>query len=227
MIQFKNVNKIYPGDSIALEDVNIKIEQGEFVTIVGHSGAGKSTFLKLLTGEERPTGGEIYLKGERVDLIKTRKLPLLRRRIGIVFQDFKLLPQKTLFENIAFGLEVLGARGRQIDDRVSKIISLVGLAGKKDRFPEQISGGEKQRIALARALVHKPDVLLADEPTGNLDAINGWDIIKMLLKINEKLGATVLLATHNKEIVNSINKRVITIGDGKIIRDHEGGKYVI
>lgn len=227
MIIFQGVQKVYPGENIALQDINLKIDSGEFVTIVGQSGAGKSTLLKLLIGEEKPSEGGVYLKDKRVDIIRRRKLPLLRRHIGIVFQDFKLLPQKTLYENIAFGLEVLGRSGKEIKDRVYKMISLVGLAEKKERFPDQISGGEKQRIAIARALVHEPDVLLADEPTGNLDAINSWDIIQMLLKINENLRTTVLLATHNKEIVNSINKRVITLNKGKIVRDHVVGQYVI
>lgn len=227
MILFKEVTKIYPGDNVALQDVDLKIESGEFVTIVGQSGAGKSTLLKLLIGEEKPTQGEVYIKDKRVDSVKRKKLPSLRRQIGIVFQDFKLLPQKTLYENIAFGLEVLGRRGNEIKERVHKMVSMVGLFEKKDRFPDQISGGEKQRIAIARALVHEPNILLADEPTGNLDAINGWDIIQMLLKINENLGTTVLLATHNKEIVNTINKRVITLNKGKIVRDHVIGQYVI
>lgn len=227
MILFKNVTKGYPGEIVALQNVNINIESGEFVTIVGQSGAGKSTLLKLLIGEEKPTEGEVYLKDKRVDSVRRKKLPLLRRHIGIVFQDFKLLPQKTLYENVAFGLEVLGCSSKEIRDRVSKMVALVGLAEKKDRFPDQISGGEKQRVAIARALVHEPDVLLADEPTGNLDAINSWDIIQMLLKINESLGTTVLLATHNKEIVNTINKRVITLNKGRIVRDHIIGQYVI
>lgn len=227
MIYFKNVTKTYPGNHLALEDINIDIQPGEFVTIVGQSGAGKSTFLKLLIGEEKPTQGEVYLKDKRVDAVRRSKLPVLRRHIGIVFQDFKLLPKKTLYENIAFTLEVLGRPSKEIKDRVLRMISLVGLADKKDRFPDQISGGEKQRIALARALVHEPDILLADEPTGNLDAINSWDIIQMLLKINEALNTTVLLATHNKEIVNSINKRVITLNKGRVVRDHAAGQYVI
>lgn len=227
MILFKDVTKIYSGDNVALQDVNIKIEPGEFVTIVGQSGAGKSTLLKLLIGEEKPTDGEVYLKDKRVDSVGRRKLPALRRQMGIVFQDFKLLPQKTLYENIAFGLEVLGRPGKEISDRVNKMVSLVGLFEKRDRFPDQISGGEKQRIAIARALVHEPDVLLADEPTGNLDAINGWDIIQMLLKINEGLKTTVILATHNKEIVNTISKRVITLNKGRVARDHVVGQYVI
>lgn len=227
MIIFQDVSKAYSEDNVALQGINLKIKSGEFVTIVGQSGAGKSTLLKLLIGEEKPSEGEVYLKDKRVDVIRRRKLPLLRRHIGIVFQDFKLLPQKTLYENIAFGLEVLGRSGNEIKDRVYKMVSLVGLSEKKDRFPDQISGGEKQRIAIARALVHEPDVLLADEPTGNLDAINSWDIIQMLLRINESLGTTVLLATHNKEIVNSINKRVITLNKGKIVRDHVVGQYVI
>lgn len=227
MIIFQDVSKAYSEDNVALRGINLKIQSGEFVTIVGQSGAGKSTLLKLLIGEEKPSEGEVYLKDKRVDVIRRRKLPLLRRHIGIVFQDFKLLPQKTLYENIAFGLEVLGRSSNEIKDRVYKMVSLVGLSEKKDRFPDQISGGEKQRIAIARALVHEPDVLLADEPTGNLDAINSWDIIQMLLRINESLGTTVLLATHNKEIVNSINKRVITLNKGKIVRDHVVGQYVI
>jgi len=228
MIEFRNVKKIYTGgiSTVALDDVSFVIEKEEFVSLVGHSGAGKSTLLKLLYAEEKPTSGQILFNGEDISKLSPRQLPLHRRRIGTIFQDFKLLPRKTLFENVAFALEVSDHSDKEIRELVPQILEIVGLAHKIDSYPREISGGEQQRVAIARALVHRPPLIIADEPTGNLDPISSWGIIQLLLKIN-KLGTTVLLATHNKDIVNRIKKRVITLDQGKIIRDHSKGRYAI
>lgn len=228
MIEFRNVKKIYSGgiNTIALDDISFVIEKEEFVSLVGHSGAGKSTLLKLMYAEEKPTSGEIFFSGEDISKLNPKEMPQHRRRIGTIFQDFKLLPRKTLFENVAFALEVSDHSDKEIKELVPQILEIVGLAHKMDCYPREISGGEQQRVAIARALVHRPPLIIADEPTGNLDPISSWGIIQLLLKIN-KLGTTVLLATHNKEIVNRIKKRVITLDQGKIIRDHSKGRYAI
>lgn len=228
MIEFRNVKKIYTGgvNCVALDDISFVIEKEEFVSLVGHSGAGKSTLLKLLYAEEHPTSGEIMFNGEDIAKLTPKLLPYHRRRIGTVFQDFKLLPRKTLFENVAFALEVADHSDEEIRELVPQILEIVGLAHKMDSYPREISGGEQQRVAIARALVHRPPLIIADEPTGNLDPISSWGIIQLLLKIN-KLGTTVLLATHNKDIVNRVKKRVITLDQGKIIRDHSKGRYAI
>jgi cell division transport system ATP-binding protein len=228
MIEFRNVKKIYTGgiNTIALDDISFVIEKEEFVSLVGHSGAGKSTLLKLLYAEEKPSSGEIFFNGEDISNLTPKQLPFYRRRIGTVFQDFKLLPRKTLFENVAFALEVSDHSDKEIRELVPQILEIVGLAHKLDSYPREISGGEQQRVAIARALVHRPPLIIADEPTGNLDPISSWGIIQLLLKIN-KLGTTILLATHNKDIVNRVKKRVITLDQGKIIRDHSKGRYAI
>lgn len=228
MIEFRNVKKIYTGgiNTVALDNISFKLEKEEFASLVGHSGAGKSTLLKLLYAEEKPTSGEIFFNGEDITKLTLKQLPYHRRRIGTVFQDFKLLPRKTLFENVAFALEVSDHSDKEIRELVPQILEIVGLAHKTESYPREISGGEQQRVAIARALVHRPPLIIADEPTGNLDPISSWGIIQLLLKIN-KLGTTVLLATHNKEIVNRIKKRVITLDQGKIIRDHSKGRYAI
>ncbi|HLM84474.1 MAG TPA: cell division ATP-binding protein FtsE [Candidatus Bathyarchaeia archaeon] len=228
MIEFRNVKKIYTGgiNTIALDDISFTIEKEEFVSLVGHSGAGKSTILKLLYAEEKPTSGEIFFNGDDISNLSLKQLPYYRRRIGTVFQDFKLLPRKTLFENVAFALEVSDHSDKEIRELVPQILEIVGLAHKMDSYPREISGGEQQRVAIARALVHRPPLIIADEPTGNLDPISSWGIIQLLLKIN-KLGTTVLLATHNKDIVNRVKKRVITLDQGKLIRDHSKGRYAI
>lgn len=226
MIIYKDVSKIYPGNSPALENVNLHIKGGEFVSIVGQSGAGKSTLLKLLYAEEKPSSGDVVFNRKSVIDLKTRKLPYHRRNIGTVFQDFKLLPKKTLFENVAFAMEVANSSNKEIEKNVPQILDIVGLANKMDKYPHEVSGGEQQRAALARALVNKPKVLIADEPTGNLDPISTWDIIQLLLKINE-FGTTIMLATHNKSIVDKISRRVIVIDKGKVIRDDKHGKYCI
>lgn len=225
-IVFENVTKEYSENSVALKDVSFHIRKGEFISLVGRSGAGKSTVLKLLIREEEPSGGYIFFDGENINTLEHGELPKLRRRIGTVFQDFKLLPSKTAYENIAFALEVLGSPQTEIEEDVPQVLELVGLMGKAENFPHELSGGEKQRISLARALIHRPDIVVADEPTGNLDPFHTWEIINLLLKINQ-LGTTVILATHDKEIVNKLRKRVISLDKGKIIADEEKGKYIL
>lgn len=226
LIHFQKVSKIYSPKSIALDEIELKIDPQEFVSIVGRSGSGKTTLLKLLIAEERPSKGRIFFDKDDIHRLKDSQLPKLRRRIGMVFQDFKLLPQKTAYENVAFAMEAMGSPEREIKETVSQVLELVGLSEKTLSFPDELSGGEKQRIAIARALVHQPDVILADEPTGNLDPIHSWEIIRLLLKINE-LGRTVVLSTHNKEIVNTLGKRVISLDSGRVVRDEENGKYML
>lgn len=226
MIEFKNVTKIYDNRSVGVEDVSVKINPGEFLSLVGRSGAGKSTVIKLLIGEERPTKGKITFGAYHVHQLKDREFPQLRRQIGIVFQDFKLLPVKTAYENVAFALEVAGRPQSEISEFVPQVLDMVGLSNKHDAFPHQLSGGEKQRVAIARAMIHHPAVIIADEPTGNLDDLNSQEIIKLLLRIND-LGTTVILATHDKGIVNKLNRRVVSMVDGRIARDEPKGKYII
>ncbi len=228
MIKFLNVTKKYTSsnDQAALSNINLEIKAGEFASFIGHSGAGKSTILKLLIGEEKPDSGEIWIEDIRVDKIKPEFLPYLRRRIGVIFQDFKLLEQRTVFENVSLAMEVAGASQKEINRDVPKLLELVGLAYKARNYPRELSGGEKQRASIARALSHNPILLIADEPTGNLDKTNAYDIITLLLKINNS-GTTVLLATHDQEIVDKLKKRVITIQNGKVILDQEIGMYYI
>ncbi len=226
MIAFQNVSKIYNSHSTALEEVNLRINPGEFVSLVGRSGAGKSTLIKLLIGEERPSKGRVFFGQYEVNKLRDKDLPTLRRHIGIVFQDFRLLPAKTAYENVAFALEVAGRSEREIRDLVPQVLDMVGLGDKTNNFPSQLSGGEKQRVAIARAMVHRPEVIIADEPTGNLDPFHSWEIINLLQKINQ-LGTTLILATHEKEIVNSLDRRVITLDQGRVIRDEEKGKYIL
>lgn len=225
MITLDRVTKIY-GKSIkpALKDVTLHVEPREFAIIVGASGAGKTTLLKLLTREEKPTAGKIIVGGIDYDTLDDRDIPLLRRRIGVVFQDFKLLPNRTVFENVALSLEISGHSNKQIRDNVPKILELVGLRGKEKHFPRELSGGERQRVAIARAMVRQPKILIADEPTGNLDPKNSMEIVKLLLKIN-KYGTTVLLITHSMEIVNILGKRVIALDHGEIVRDVAHGTF--
>ena len=226
MIFFDNISKIYNHHSVALKNVTLKVQPREFVTLVGSSGAGKTTLLRLLTREEDPSSGKIYLDGLEVTAVDRAHLHNVRRRVGTVFQDYKLLPTKTAKENIAFAMEAAGRGDAEIEEDVPQVLRLVGLEQKVDNFPHQLSGGEKQRVAIARALVNRPDVLLADEPTGNLDPIHTWEIIRLLEKINE-LGTIVVLATHDKEIVNSINKRVVVLDHGELVSDQENGKYLV
>jgi len=225
MILLDRVSKVYKrGLRPALDKVSLHIKPREFAIIVGESGAGKSTLLKMLTREEKPTSGKIVVGGIDFDTLDDRDIPLLRRKIGVVFQDFKLLPNRTVFENVALSLEISGATNREIKTNVPKILELVGLRGKGKSFPRQLSGGEQQRVAIARAMVRQPKILIADEPTGNLDPKNSWEIVRLLTKIN-KFGTTVVLITHSTEIVNRLNTRVITLADGKVISDVANGGY--
>jgi len=223
MIKFQNVVKKY-NQQKALNDINLEVHHGEFISLVGLSGAGKSTLLKLIIGEEQIDGGRILIDDIDITHVKKGDLPYLRRKIGMVFQDIKLLPRRTAFENIAFAMEVCGHRKEKIDSDVPKILELVGLSHKKNNFPNEMSGGEKQRVAIARALAHRPVLLLADEPTGNLDEVNAAEVVNLLLKINQ-LGTTVILATHAADLVNKIKKRVITIEGGEITFQQERGRY--
>lgn len=226
MITLKNVSKTYPPDVHGLREVSLTIEPGEFVSIVGTSGAGKTTLAKLLIAEEQPTRGSIHIGDWDITRIGGREIPILRRQIGVVFQDFKLLPKKTVFENVAFALEVAGERNRRIREIVPQVLRIVGLEEKGHRYPQQISGGEQQRVVIARSLVHRPKILLADEPTGNLDTLNTRDIIDLLEKINA-FGTTVVLVTHNREVVNALRKRVITLAGGRVVSDQKHGKYLL
>lgn len=226
MIKFKDISKKYCRECIALDNVSFDVEPKEFVSVVGKSGAGKTTLFKLLIAEERPTGGELFFDNQNVNKLKYKHLPELRRQIGAVFQDYKLLETKNAFENVAYVLEVMGVSDKEIKRDVVEVLDIVGLSEKADNFPAQLSGGENQRLAIARALIHRPQVILADEPTGNLDPYHTSDIIELLLKINE-MGTTIILATHNKDIINALGKRVITLYEGRVVRDDAKGKFMI
>mgnify|MGYP001591577719 CR=1 FL=1 len=226
MIVFHNISKVYGKHAPALEDINLKIEDGDFVSIVGRSGAGKSTLIKLLIGEEKPTKGRITVGDYEVNKLKPKELPNFRRNVGIVFQDFKLILNKNVYENIAFALEVEGRPQKEINDLVPRVLEMVGLTPKRYNFPNELSGGEKQRVAIARAVIHHPSVMIADEPTGNLDDVNTAEIIRLILKINE-LGTTVILATHNRSVVDGLHRRVVSISAGKIASDEKKGKYIV
>jgi cell division transport system ATP-binding protein len=224
MIRTENVVKEYKGGVHALEGVSIDVEKGEFVFLVGPSGSGKSTFLKLLTKEEEPTGGDIYVAGKNLSSLPRWRVPYLRRNVGSVFQDFKLLNNKTVFENVAFGLEVIGRPRSLVQKQVPQILELVGLGEKLDRFPDELSGGEQQRVSIARAFVNRPLILLADEPTGNLDPATSVGIMRLLDRIN-RTGTTVVMATHDHAIVDSMRRRVIELENGKVVRDQSRGIY--
>jgi cell division transport system ATP-binding protein len=226
MIKIFGVSKLYSKNVMALDNINLHIKPGEFVSIVGQSGTGKTTLVKSLIGEERVDKGKIVIGGWDITNIGQREIPILRRQIGVIFQDFKLLPKKSLFENVAFAMQVCGGHPKKIKKIVPHVMKIVGLESKMERYPQEISGGEQQRTAIARALVHRPKILLADEPTGNLDSLNANEIIELLLRIN-KFGTTVILVTHNREIVNRLQRRVITIDSGTIISDQEKGKYIL
>lgn len=226
MIYFDKVSKIYSPTSIALEDVSFTVSPNEFISIVGQSGAGKSTLLKLLLAEDQPSAGKVFFESQDVNLLTRKELPFLRRRIGTVFQDYRLLPARTAYENVAFALEAAGKLDEEIDHDVPQALELVGLMDKAWNFPHELSGGERQRVAIARAIVVRPDVVVADEPTGNLDPLNKWEIIQLLEKING-LGTTIILATHDKEVIDSLQRRVVTLDKGKLVRDELRGKYVL
>ncbi|MDB5254056.1 MAG: cell division ATP-binding protein FtsE, cell division transport system ATP-binding protein [Parcubacteria group bacterium] len=226
MIFFDRVSKVYPDSSVALENVTFSIEPKEFVSVVGQSGAGKTTLLKMFLAEEKPTEGTVFYESTDVHKLKKQDINDFRRKIGMIFQDFRLLPDRTVYENIAFTMEAAGRPEDEIDSDVPHVLELVDLASKAWNFPKELSGGEKQRVAIARALVNQPDIIIADEPTGNLDPVNTADIVHILKKIND-LGTTVILTTHNKGIIDSLGKRVIVMDRGKIIRDDKEGKYFI
>ena len=223
MIKLSGVSKQYTKNSTGLDDVSLHVDAGEFVCVVGQSGTGKTTLIKLLIAEEQPTDGTVEIGGWDITRIKQRDIPLLRRQIGVIFQDYKLLEKKSVIENIAFALQVSGATHKRIQDTVPRVLDIVGLTEKKYAFPHQLSGGQKQRVAIARALVHRPKIL-ADEPTGNLDAINANEIIEIIKKINA-FGTTIILVTHDRGIVNRLRKRVITLHDGSVVLDNTHGKY--
>ena len=224
MITLEDVSKRYPNGTYALRDIDLQIDGGDFVFIVGSSGAGKSTLNRLLIREELPSTGHVVVDGQDVARLKRSRVPLLRRKVGIVFQDFKLLQTKTVYENVAFALIVTGYDGRTVREETDRALALVGLTSRRRHFPRELSGGEQQRTAIARALVMRPKVLVADEPTGNLDPVTTWEIIKLLVRVNE-LGTTVLVATHNAEIVNALRRRVVHLDHGRIIRDEREGLY--
>jgi len=224
IIRMDNVSKVYAGNFPALENIDLEIRDGEFVSIVGQSGSGKSTLLKLIYAEEAATMGEVYFNGLLLNDLSKSRLPYHRRDIGTIFQDVKLLPKKTTYENVSYALEVAGVPNEEISENVPQILDLVGLGEKAQKYPHQLSGGEQQKVAIARALVHTPMVIVADEPTGNLDPASSMEILDLLLRIN-KLGTPIILATHNKEIVDKANKRVLVLDKGKIVADYPKGRY--
>ncbi len=226
MIYFDKVSKIYADDSVALQDISLTIEPKELVTIVGHSGAGKTTLIKMILAEERPSSGKIFYESEEVHKLKGKEITLLRRNIGTVFQDFRLLSNMTVYENIAFAMEAAGRTDEEIAADVPHVLELVDISRKMHNFPTELSGGEKQRVAIARAIVNQPDVIIADEPTGNLDPANTFEIIQILKKIND-LGTTVIITTHNRGVVEILGNRVISMQDGKIVRDDKNGSYML
>jgi cell division transport system ATP-binding protein len=227
MIYFDNVSKTYgDGSGAALEGVSFQVAPKEFVSIVGHSGAGKTTLLKMLIAEDRPTDGQVFFESLDIHKIPRSKLPKYRRKIGTIFQDFKLLPHKTAYENIAFAMEANGRSAAEIEENVPQALALVDLEDKVWNFPGELSGGEKQRVAIARAIVNQPDIIIADEPTGNLDPIATYEVVQILRKIND-LGTTVIMTTHNKGVIDELERRVITMDEGRIVRDDKEGKYVL
>lgn len=226
MIHYDKVSKIYSDESVGLDNVSFSVEPDEFVSIVGHSGAGKTTLIKMLLAEDRPTAGKVYLNSVDIHQLSRSEMNNFRRKIGIVFQDFRLLPQKTVYENVSFAMEVAGREEEEIQSDVPHVLRLVDLEKKIWSFPHELSGGEKQRVAIARAIINQPDIIIADEPTGNLDPLNTYDIVQILKKIND-LGTIVILATHNKGVIDSLGKRVITMENGKIVRDDPRGHYVL
>lgn len=226
MIYFDKVSKVYADDSIALQDVTFSVDPKEFVSIVGHSGAGKTTLIKLILGEDAPTDGKVFFGSTDIHSLRLSEMPELRRKIGVVFQDFRLLPDKNVYENIAFSMEAAGRTDEEIESDVPHVLELVDLGKKIWSFPKELSGGEKQRVAIARAIVNQPDIIIADEPTGNLDPVNTYEIVQILKKIND-LGTTIILTTHNKGVIDSLGRRVITMENGRVVRDDKEGRYII
>jgi len=226
MIKFNNVTKIYSPGIIVLQNISFEIKEGEFVSIVGKSGAGKTTLVRLIMGLETPNYGDVYFEDINLGDADASKIQKIRRRIGGIHQDYKLLPKKTVYENVAYIMQVEGKNNEEIKKEVPKVLDIIGLKDKIDNFPDELSGGEQQRLAIARALVNHPDIIIADEPTGNLDPYNSYEVISLLQKMNQA-GKTVILATHDREIINKLGKRVITIENGKILRDEEAGRFII
>ena len=224
MLIMNDVSKVYPGGSVALQDVNVHIEPGEFVFVVGPSGAGKSTFIKMLFREVLPTTGSIFVNGVDILSLTPKEIPFLRRQLGIIFQDYRLLPDRTVFENVAFAMQVIEAPHRKIRRQVNNVLDLVGLRHRSNAYPNELSGGEQQRIAIARAIVNDPVFVIADEPTGNLDPETSWDIMEIFKEINSA-GTTIVMATHDKDVVDAMGKRVIAIEQGRIVRDEKEGAY--
>jgi len=226
MIYFNNVTKKYKDNTTSLEDISFSITQGEFVSIVGHSGAGKTTLTKLILAEEAPSDGSVFFESTNIHKLSSKDLTNFRRKVGVVFQDFRLLANKTAYENIAFTMEAIGKEDSEIVEDVKHILELVDLSSKARHFPHQLSGGEKQRLAIARAIINQPDIIIADEPTGNLDPINTNEVVNLLKKIND-LGTTVILTTHNRSVLDKIKTRVITLENGRLVRDDKDGKYML
>ena len=224
MLIMNDVSKVYPGGSVALQDVNVHIEPGEFVFVVGPSGAGRSTFIKMLFREVLPTTGSIFVNGMDILALSPKEIPFMRRQLGIIFQDYRLLPDRTVFENVAFAMQVIEAPHRKIRRQVNNVLDLVGLRHRSNAYPNGLSGGEQQRIAIARAIVNDPVFVIADEPTGNLDPETSWDIMKIFKEINSA-GTTIVMATHDKDVVDAMGKRVIAIEQGRIVRDEKEGAY--
>jgi len=226
MIKFDKVTKIYPDNTIVLQDVSFEINEGEFVSIVGKSGAGKTTLIRLILGLEEPTSGEVYFNNINISKADSAQLQQIRRKIGGIYQDYKLLPAKTVYENVAYIMAVEGKENEEIATEVPKILDIIGLKEKTNNFPDELSGGEQQRLAIARGIINHPDIIIADEPTGNLDPYNTYEVISLLQKINQA-GKTVILSTHDREVINKLGKRVITIENGKILRDEKEGRFII
>jgi len=226
MIKFNNVTKVYQQDTLVLQDISFEIKKGEFVSIVGKSGSGKTTLTRLILGLEEPTTGDVFFGDIDLKNVDSSHLQALRRKIGVIYQDYKLLPNKTVYENVAYIMAVEGKDDEEISVEVPKVLDIIGLNTKENNFPSELSGGEQQRLAVARALVNHPDVIIADEPTGNLDPYNTYEVISLLQKINQA-GKTIILATHDREVINKLGKRVITLENGRIIRDEEAGRFII
>jgi cell division transport system ATP-binding protein len=226
MIKFNNVTKICPDKTVVLQNISFEVKEGEFVSIVGKSGAGKTTLMRLILGLETPTSGEVYFKGENINEADNLKIQEIRRKVGGIYQDYKLLSNKTVYENVAYIMQVEGKENEEIAEEVPKVLEVIGLKEKINNFPNELSGGEQQRLAIARALVNHPEIIIADEPTGNLDPYNTYEVISLLQKINQS-GKTVILATHDQEVINKLGKRVITLEKGKILRDEASGRFII